>query len=96
MLICIKSVSIPDSDDICWESIAEGVAREGVFQRTKDPRSKFEYPKGKKMGVIAPGQVMRMKTPADAQLGASILDTPDNLNLKDFDPRIYMNKLRCI
>ena len=42
----------------------------------------FAYPKGsKKLSMVSPAQVMRMKTPGEVHFAASVIDIPDKLRL---------------
>jgi CubicO group peptidase (beta-lactamase class C family) len=80
-----------------WISEKEGMAKDGVFQRTASPAFKFEYPLGsKKAAIDAPGQVMRMKTPGDVRFSASVGDIPEGVKLEDFGPKFYAQELESV
>jgi hypothetical protein len=76
--------------DFIWTLEKEGVAIDGVFQRTASPAFKFEYPLGSRKAAIEdPSQVMRMKTPGDVYFSASVINIPEGMKLEDFGPEFY-------
>jgi len=93
----VKSAATASSDGFVWLSKEEGIAKDGIFRRTQLPKFMFEYPRGsKKQSAVAPGQVMRMKTPGEVHFEASVIDIPDNLRLQDFGPKLYAGYLQRI
>jgi CubicO group peptidase (beta-lactamase class C family) len=93
----VKSVSTSFSDGFVWFSREEGIAKDGIFRRAKSPKFKFEYPVGsKKLSTTSKWQIMRMKTPNEANFEASIIDIPDKIKLEDFGPKWYMEYLQGI
>jgi CubicO group peptidase (beta-lactamase class C family) len=93
----VKSVSIPFQDGFVWLSKEEGVAKDGVFRRTKSPKFMFEYPIGsQKQSASSPGQIMRMKTPKEVHFEANVIAKPEKLELKDFGPNYYAAILRTV
>jgi len=93
----VKSVSTSFSDSFVWFSREEGIAKDGIFRRAKSPKFRFEYPVGsKKLSTTSKWQIMRMKTPYEANFEASVIAIPDKLKLEDFGPKFYMEYLQGI
>jgi CubicO group peptidase (beta-lactamase class C family) len=93
----VKSVSTSFSDGFVWFSREEGIAKDGIFRRAKSPKFRFEYPVGsKKLSTTSKWQIMRMKTPYEANFEASVIAIPDKLKLEDFGPKFYMEYLQGI
>jgi hypothetical protein len=93
----VKSISIPFQDGFVWLSKEEGIAKDGVFRRTKSPKFMFEYPVGsEKQSTSSPGQIMRMKTPQGVHFSANVITKPEKLELKDFGPKFYAAILRQV
>jgi len=93
----VRSISIPFQDGVIWFSKEEGMAKNGVFRRTKRPKFMFEYPIGsKKQGVTSPGQIMRMNIPKRVNFTANVIIKPEKLDLKDFGPVHYAEILRQV
>jgi CubicO group peptidase (beta-lactamase class C family) len=93
----VISVATAPAKGYTWASEDEGVAIDGVFKRIASPGFKFEYPLGsKKSAIVAPGQVMRMKTPGDLSFSASVLDIPEGAKLQDFGPNFYAAQLKGV
>ncbi len=96
----VKSVAREHAEptaEITWASETEGVARDGLFLRTAPPAFEFEYPPGsKKLEVVNPGQVMRMKTLDDIDFSASIIEIPPGIILEAFGPEIYAKNLEKV
>ena len=93
----VKSISIPFQDGFVWLSKEEGMAKDGVFRRTKTPKFMFEYPVGsKKQSVSSPGQIMRMNIPKRVDFSANVIAKPEKLELKDFGPIYYAAILRQV
>ena len=93
----VLSAATSPTDGFVWLSKEEGLAKDGTFKRTRFPEFWFDYPEGsKKLSTFSPDQVMRMKTPDEIQFAASVIDTPPNLDLKDFGPTIFAAFLRNI
>ena len=86
----LVSASIAPPKGYIWTSEAEGMAKDGVFNRTAAPAFTFAYPSGsKKAGIRFPGQIMRMKTPDDVFFTASVSAIPGGMKLEDFGPSGY-------
>ncbi len=69
--------------------------QDGIFRRAKFPKFMFTYPPGsKKESTVAPGQIMRMKTPDNVSFEASVIDIPGNLGPEDFGPKFYAAALQ--
>jgi hypothetical protein len=84
------SISEAPAKGFIWTMEKEGVAKDGVFNRTASPRFKFEYPLGsRKAATENPSQVMRMKTPGDVIFSASVIHIPADMKLEDFGPKFY-------
>jgi CubicO group peptidase (beta-lactamase class C family) len=93
----VKSVSTAFSDGFVWLSKEEGVAKDGIFRRTKSPKFRFEYPvKSKKLSTAQQWQIMRMKTPYGIHFEASVMAIPEMLKLEDFGPKLYIEYLQGI
>ncbi|MGI9570063.1 MAG: serine hydrolase domain-containing protein [Desulfobulbia bacterium] len=93
----VKSVSTSFSDSFVWFSREEGIAKDGIFRRAKSPKFRFEYPVGsKKLSTTSKWQIMRMKTPNEANFEASVIAIPDKIKLEDFGPKWYMEYLQGI
>lgn len=93
----VRSISIPFQDGFVWLSKEEGMAKDGVFRRTKTPKFMFEYPIGsKKQSVTSPGQIMRMNTPKRVHFAANVITKPEKLELRDFGPIYYAEILRQV
>ena len=93
----VKSVSTSFSDSFVWFSREEGKAKDGIFRRAKSPKFRFEYPVGsKKLSTTSKWQIMRMKTPNEANFEASVIAIPDKIKLEDFGPKWYMEYLQGI
>jgi len=93
----VRSISIPFQDGFVWLSKEEGIAKDGVFRRTKSPKFMFEYPVGsEKQSASSPGQIMRMKTPQGVHFSANVIAKPEKLELKDFGPNFYAAILRQV
>lgn len=93
----VKSVSTSFSDSFVWFSREEGIAKDGIFRRAKSPKFRFEYPVGsKKLSTTSKWQIMRMKTPNEANFEASVIAIPDKIKLADFGPKWYMEYLQGI
>jgi CubicO group peptidase (beta-lactamase class C family) len=77
-----------------WTSENEGIAKNGVFERTALPAFKFEYPLGsRKKAILYPGQVMRMSAPGRIFFSAYVIDIPEGLKIEDFGPKFYAKDL---
>jgi CubicO group peptidase (beta-lactamase class C family) len=93
----VKSVSTSFSDGLVWLSKEDGIAKDGVFRRTKSPKFMFEYPVGsKKQSSLSPRQIMKMKTPDEVRFEANVITKPEKLKLKDLGPKLYTEYLRHI
>jgi CubicO group peptidase (beta-lactamase class C family) len=93
----VRSISIPFQDGFVWLSKEEGMAKDGVFRRTKTPKFMFEYPIGsKKQSVTSPGQIMRMNIPKRVDFAANVITKPEKLELRDFGPIYYAEILRQV
>jgi len=91
----VKSVSVPFSDGFVWLSEDEGIARDGVFRRTRAPKLRFKYPVGsKRLSTALSRQIMVMKTPDELRFEANIIDRPENLELKDLGPKLVASYFR--
>lgn len=93
----VKSVSTSFSDSFVWFSREEGIAKDGMFRRAKSPKFRFGYPvRSKKLSTTSKWQIMRMKTPNEANFEASVIAIPDKIKLEDFGPKWYMEYLQGI
>ena len=91
----VKSAATASADGSVWLTREDGMAKDGIFRRAKFPKFMFTYPPGsKKESAVAPGQVMRMKTPDNVSFEASVIDIPGNLGLEDFGPKFYAAALQ--
>jgi CubicO group peptidase (beta-lactamase class C family) len=91
------SIAKAPTQGFVWTSEKEGVANEGVYKRTTPPNFQFEYPLGsKKAATNAPGQVMRMTTPAGVGFSASVGDIPEGMGLEDFGKNYYAPALQNV
>ena len=91
----VKSAATSPTDGYVWMAMEDGVARDGVFRRTKSPKFMFEYPVGsKKQTTVSPWQLMRMKTPDEVHFEASMIDIPEMLKLEDFGPKVYADFIK--
>jgi hypothetical protein len=91
----VKSVSVPFQDGFVWLSKEEGMAKDGVFRRTKPPKFMFEYPIwSKRHSTFSLAQLMRMRTPEGVYFSANLIAKPEKLELKDFGPNYYAEILR--
>ena len=80
-----------------WTSEKEGMAKDGVFERTASPAFKFEYPLGSRKAAIEyPGQVIVMRTPGDVEFSASVGEIPAGIKLEDFGPKFYAKELESV
>ena len=91
------SIAKAPAQGFVWTSEKEGVANEGIFKRTTPPNFQFKYPLGsKKAAKDAPGQVMRMTTPAGVRFSASVGDIPEGIGLEDFGKNYYAPALQNV
>jgi len=91
------SIAKAPAQGFVWTSEKEGVANEGIFKRTTPPNFQFKYPLGsKKAATDAPGQVMRMTTPAGVRFSASVGDIPEGIGLEDFGKNYYAPALKNV
>jgi CubicO group peptidase (beta-lactamase class C family) len=78
-----------------WTSAHEGIAQNCTFRRTASPAFQFQYPIGsKKAQTEAPGQIMRLKSPGNVVIYASIIDIPDGIKIDAFGPQYFCQMLR--
>jgi CubicO group peptidase (beta-lactamase class C family) len=91
------SIAKAPTQGFVWTSEKEGVAKEGIFKRTTPPNFQFKYPLGsKKAATEAPGQVVRMTTPAGVRFSASVGDIPEGIGLEDFGKNYYAPALQNV
>ena len=89
--------SVAKAVGFTWTSEKEGMAKDGVFERTASPAFKFEYPLGSRKAAIEyPGQVMVMRTPGNVKFFASVGEIPDGMRLEDFGPKFYSKELENV
>jgi CubicO group peptidase (beta-lactamase class C family) len=87
---------------IVWSTENEGIANDGIFKRAASPSFQFEYPFGcTKTQTRQPDQIMRMKTPSNGIITASIYKIPRNwksifqpMKLEDFGPKEYASWMK--
>ena len=93
----VLSASTSPTDGFVWLSREEGLAKDGIFRRTRFPKFRFDYPDGsKKLSTISPVQIMRMKTLDEVHFTASVMDIPSELELEDFGPKVIAGILSNI
>jgi CubicO group peptidase (beta-lactamase class C family) len=78
-----------------WSSESEGIAKDYTFQRTASPPFQFKYPMGsEKAEIDTPGQIVKMKSPGNVMISASIVDIPKNIPIEEFGPKFYLERLK--
>ena len=78
-----------------WTSEIEGIAKDYTFQRTASPAFQFKYPMGsEKAEINTPGQIMKMKSPGNVVISASIVDIPENIQIEEFGPKYFLMRLK--
>lgn len=83
------------ADGYIWHTAAEGNARAGRFVRRAAPAFQFSYsPGSRKESLLAPRQVMRMKTLSSTPFAAAILDIPPGVALAEVGPNTFVALLR--
>ena len=93
----VSSVATIPPEGITWASVAEGVAKDGIFTRTASPAFSLKYPFGsRKAGLDYPGEVMKMKTLGDIKFSASVGEIPEGTALQDYGPKIYAPQLEGV
>jgi len=97
----LANIAEAPEQGIVWSTENEGIAKDGIFKRAASPSFQFEYPLGcVKTPIRHSDQIMRMKTPTDGIIIASIYRIPRNwktfflpMRLKDFGPKEYASWL---
>jgi CubicO group peptidase (beta-lactamase class C family) len=80
-----------------WKTKEEGIAQDSLFKRTAIPAFKLRYPAGcskVELNPELPHQVMYMSTLDRDRVAAYVLDTPNDISLKDFAVKYYVPKLK--
>lgn len=98
----LASIAKAPTQGMVWLTESEGSAKDGIFKRAASPSFKFEYPLGCiKTATRQPDQIMRMETPADGIITASIYRIPRNwrrfflpMKLEDFGPKEYASWMK--
>ena len=86
-----------ESQPYVWKTKEEGVAQDSLFTRTAMPAFKLRYPPGclkVELHPELPHQVMTMKTLDQIRFAAYVIDTPNDISLKDFAAKYYVPKLK--
>lgn len=82
---------------VVWRSERDGVAKDGVFERTAPPTVKFEYPRGsRKEDIKYPNQIMGIKTPEGDIISVFVDDIPQGMKLVDIGPKGYVPLLQNV
>lgn len=65
------------------------------YVHTGVPAFEFEYPEdSRKLSVVSPNQVLRMRTPRWVEIQASVADIPEAMTLADIGPKVYLPTLK--
>jgi hypothetical protein len=98
----LASIAKAPTQGMVWLTESEGSAKDGIFKRAASPSFKFEYPLGCiKTATRQSDQIMRMETPANGIITASIYRIPRNwrrfflpIKLEDFGPKEYASWMK--
>jgi hypothetical protein len=95
LVAAVEGAGKEPEEGVFWESVEEGVVRQGSFVRSAAPAFTLRLPAGSRRETLnALDQVMRVKSPRGFEMSAFVVDRPPGLALADVGPEVIAGRLR--